>query len=80
LPTDWPSPTPASPAGNTIGDVLVAQGNIAEAMKSYRAKQDIISRLAKSDPGNASWQRDLSVSPNKIGDVCWWIRAICRRR
>jgi hypothetical protein len=25
--------------------------------------------LAKSDPGNASWQRNLSVSYNKIGDV-----------
>jgi hypothetical protein len=26
-------------------------------------------RLAKSDPGNAGWQRDLSVSYEKIGDV-----------
>lgn len=26
-------------------------------------------RLAKSDPGNAGWQRDLSVSHNRIGDV-----------
>jgi tetratricopeptide (TPR) repeat protein len=26
-------------------------------------------RLAKSDPGNASWQRDLAVCYNKVGDV-----------
>ena len=26
-------------------------------------------RLAKADPGNAGWQRDLSVSHDKIGDV-----------
>ena len=26
-------------------------------------------RLAKSDPGNAGWQRDLSVSYDKVGDV-----------
>jgi len=30
---------------------------------------DIISRLAEADPDNAGWQRDLSVSHNKIGDV-----------
>jgi hypothetical protein len=29
----------------------------------------IADRLAKSNPGNASWQRDLSVSYYKIGDV-----------
>jgi len=26
-------------------------------------------RLAASDPGRAEWQRDLSISHNKIGDV-----------
>jgi hypothetical protein len=29
----------------------------------------IAERLAKADPGNAGWQRDLSVSHDKIGDV-----------
>ena len=47
----------------------MAQGDLAGALKSYQAKHDIINRLAKSDPGNAGWQRDLSVSLNKIGDV-----------
>jgi hypothetical protein len=30
---------------------------------------DIRARLAAADTGNAQWQRDLSVSHNKIGDV-----------
>ena len=29
----------------------------------------ISERLAKADPGNAGWQRDLSVTHNKIGNV-----------
>jgi len=42
--------------------VLVAQGNLPEALKSYRDSLAIADRLAKSDPGNAGWQRDLSVA------------------
>ncbi|MEL4383171.1 tetratricopeptide repeat protein, partial [Shewanella algae] len=29
----------------------------------------IAERLAKTDPGNADWQRDLSVTYNRVGDV-----------
>ena len=54
---------------NKVGDVLVAQGNLPEALKSYRDSLAIADRLAKSDPGNAGWQRDLSVSFEKVGDV-----------
>ena len=63
---------------NKIGDVLVAQGDLPGAMESYRASLAIRERLAKSDPGSAGgrgsattlgWQRDLSVSHEKIGDV-----------
>ena len=36
----------------------------------YRDSLAIIDRLAKSDPGNAGWQRDLSVSYYaKLADV-----------
>ena len=52
-----------------VGDVQVAQGDLAGALKSYRDDIAIAERLAQSDPGNAGWQRDLSVSYNKIGDV-----------
>ena len=51
------------------GDLRVAQGALAGADASYRAGLAIAERLASSDPGNAGWQRDLSVSHNKIGDV-----------
>jgi hypothetical protein len=49
--------------------VLVAQGNLPEAVKAFRNGFGIRDRLAKSDPDNAGWQRDLSVSFIKIGDV-----------
>ena len=54
---------------NRIGDVLRDQGNLPGALESYRASLAIAERLAKADPGNADWQRDLSVSHNGIGDV-----------
>jgi hypothetical protein len=47
----------------------VEQGDLAGALKSYNDSLAIFDRLAKSDPGNAGWQRDLSVSFGKIGDV-----------
>jgi tetratricopeptide (TPR) repeat protein len=49
--------------------VLAAQGNLPEALKSFRDRFAIADRLAKADPGNAVWQRDLSVSYSHIGDV-----------
>jgi tetratricopeptide (TPR) repeat protein len=54
---------------NRIGDVQVAQGNLPEALKSFRDGLGIRERLARADPENSGWQRDLSVSYNKIGDV-----------
>ena len=54
---------------NEKGDVLVAQGNLAEALKAYQDSLAIADRLAKADPSNAGWQRDLSVSYDKVGDV-----------
>ena len=73
----WRKPTPATPAGSATSrsrttrsaTCSVAQGNLAAALTSYRAVAAIAERLAKADPGNAGWQRDLSVSHNKIGDV-----------
>ncbi len=54
---------------NKIGDVQVAQGDLAGALKSFSDSLAIADRLAQSDPGNAGWRRDLSVSYEKIGDV-----------
>jgi len=49
--------------------VLHNQAKIPEALESYRAALAIRERLAKADPGNALWQRALSTSHNKIGDI-----------
>ena len=47
----------------------MAQGDLAAALKSFRDSLAIMERLAQSDPSNAGWQRDLSVSYDKVGDV-----------
>ena len=39
--------------------MLVAQGDRAGALKSYRDGLAIRERLAQSDPGNAQWQQDV---------------------
>ena len=60
-----------------LGDVALAQGNLPSARRHYETAAAIAEPIAKADPGsgsgaspgNAGWQRDLSVSHNKIGDV-----------
>src|SRR5262249_29771349 len=40
---------------------------VAQAL--LKATHEVIQRLAASDPGNAAWQRDLSVSLEKLGNL-----------
>ena len=47
----------------------VAQGDLTAALTSYRASLAIAERLAKADPSNAGWQRDLIVSYVKLSDM-----------
>jgi predicted negative regulator of RcsB-dependent stress response len=54
---------------NGRGDVLVAQGDGPGALAAYQASLAIAEGLAKHDPANTQWQRDLSVSHERIGDV-----------
>ena len=75
--TDWQRDLSVS--YEKVGDVQVAQGDLAGALKSYRDSLAIRDRLAKSDPGNAGWQRDLSVSYDKVGDVQAGARRPCGR-
>src|SRR5262249_50795188 len=42
--------------------ILCGRGSMIRALPVALAEP-----IAKADPGNAGWQRDLSVSPNKIG-------------
>jgi tetratricopeptide (TPR) repeat protein len=52
-----------------VGDVLVTQGKLDEALKAYRDRRVIAERLAAADPSNAEWQRDLAVSHAKLASV-----------
>jgi tetratricopeptide (TPR) repeat protein len=52
-----------------IGDHQLSRGSTIAAEASYRRAVAVAERLAQADPGNAGWQRDLSVSHNKFGDV-----------
>jgi hypothetical protein len=42
---------------------------VPEALKSFRDTLVIIDRLARSDPSNAGWQRDLAVTLGEVGEV-----------
>src|SRR5205823_2686935 len=43
-----------------LGDIKQRRGDLDGALKFYSDSLAIPERLAKSDPGNAEWQRDLS--------------------
>jgi hypothetical protein len=50
-----------------IGNALVEQGKLSEAITSYRADLAISERLAAAQPADADAQRDLAVSHAKLG-------------
>ena len=52
-----------------LGDVAVKRGDLNRAVALYREAQAAMEKLAQSDPGNMDWQRDLSVSYDRVGDV-----------
>jgi tetratricopeptide (TPR) repeat protein len=54
---------------NAAGEYARERAVLADARHFFEASLAIAERLAKADPGNAGWQRDLSVSHEKIGDV-----------
>jgi tetratricopeptide (TPR) repeat protein len=50
-----------------IGEIQKRRGKLSDAMTTFRTVLAMAERLAKSDPGNADWQRDLEVSDTNIG-------------
>ena len=55
------------PVGRSIRlDLAVAVGDSTTADQHYRAALTIRERLAAADPGNAEYQRDLSVSHERM--------------
>jgi tetratricopeptide (TPR) repeat protein len=53
----------------SCGELAVAQGDLAGALRSFTEGKTIAEHLAASDPANAERQRDLSVSLVKLGDL-----------
>jgi hypothetical protein len=47
---------------NKVGDVLRAQSDLPGALANYREGLDIRRALAKADPSNMVWARDVWVS------------------
>jgi len=51
------------------GSVLFSLGNLKQAESFLRTAREAHQRIAKQDPDNTEWQRDLIVSHIKIGEV-----------
>jgi Flp pilus assembly protein TadD len=51
------------------GDVLSAQGKLAEALEAYGQGQTIFERLAEQEPSNAGWHQDLALSYENLGNT-----------
>ncbi len=56
-------------ARSGLGDIAVARGDLKGALAFYGDARAAMERLSSSDAGNADWQRDLSVSYDRVGDV-----------
>jgi len=52
-----------------IGDAYLELGWSASAFRAQNQAKDIFAALAEADPDNAGFQRDLSVSYNRLGDL-----------
>ncbi|HZL67005.1 MAG TPA: toll/interleukin-1 receptor domain-containing protein [Candidatus Limnocylindrales bacterium] len=56
-------------AQNGLGDVFLRLGNLEEANGAYTKALELAERRLVADTANTEWQRDLSVSHDRIGDV-----------
>jgi tetratricopeptide (TPR) repeat protein len=67
---DWPEALHAAfwfHAGQ--GDIARVRTTLADARRDYEEAHRMAQRLTAGDPSNTEWQRDLSVSYNRLGDV-----------
>lgn len=51
------------------GDLALVRATVADAQHDYEEAHRIAQRLTNADPKNTQWQRDLSVSHVRIGNV-----------
>ena len=52
-----------------FAETYLAAGDLTRAREAAEESLAIMRKLAAADPGNAEWQRDLSVSLDRVGDV-----------
>jgi tetratricopeptide (TPR) repeat protein len=52
-----------------LGDVLLAQGNLEGARRSFEQSLEVLQRLAAREPEHTGRQRDVSVSLERLGNV-----------
>ena len=52
-----------------LGDIARDQGSLPNALRFYQAAAAIGEPVARAYPNNTGWQRDLSVSQEKIGEI-----------
>jgi tetratricopeptide (TPR) repeat protein len=53
---------------NNSGDIYNAIGDLERTKEEYEKALTIAEKLSKKDENNAGWQRDLSVSYEKLGN------------
>ncbi len=51
------------------GNVARAQGNLTEALRSYREGVTFFQQLSQREPGDLIWQRDISVALGSVAEV-----------
>jgi len=52
-----------------IGNVLKAQGDLVQALDSYRDGLAVANRAAKADPKNAEWRQKITLIYIKVGEI-----------
>lgn len=62
-------PAVRSLVSSTNGDMLLAQGNVSEALQAYRESLDIREHLVKANPNDADSQRALAGCYERVGDA-----------
>ncbi len=53
----------------TLGDLYLTVGNLAEGRKAYERQQAVADALVKADGQNGAWNNSLAASTLKLGDV-----------
>ncbi|MCK6411661.1 MAG: hypothetical protein L6Q55_04460 [Azonexus sp.] len=53
----------------TLGDMRLRRGRIEQAREAYTVALSVAQELVSKEPDNSEWQRDLSVSYDKVADI-----------